>query len=280
MGKQTKGKLNRLHDLLGEGLLAPTRWLEERGYSRALLSKYVASGWLSSPARGVFRRPGPPLKWQHVVASLQNLLGLPVHVGGLTALEVHGKGHFVRLGATQTVHLYSHAALPSWLLKLRLADEFVVHRRRLFAEDERQPKRPPADAVHETGRTTAPAGIALTQIPWGSYDWPLAWSTVERAYLELLDEITSAESIVHANLIMQGLTTLSPRRLKALLAACRSIKVKRLFFALAERNNHQWLKELDPQAFDLGKGKRQLAPGGKLHPKYLITLPEDLGDSH
>lgn len=259
MGGQTKGKVNRLQDLLGEGLLAPTGWLEERGYSRALLSKYVASGWLSSPARGVFRRPGPPLKWQHVVASLQNLLGLPVHVGGLTALEVHGKGHFVRLGATQTVYLYSHAALPSWLLKLSLKDKFVVHHRRLFAE---------------------PADIGLTQIPWGSYDSPLTWSTVERAYLELLDEIADADSVVHANLIMQGLTTLSPRRLKALLTACRSIKVKRLFFALAERNKHQWLKELDPRAFDLGKGKRQLAPGGKLHPKYLITLPEDLGDSH
>lgn len=261
-------------------MLAPTRWLEERGYSRALLSKYVASGWLSSPARGVFRRPGPPLKWQHAVASLQNLIGLPVHVGGLTALEIHGKGHFVRLGATRTVHLYSHAALPSWLFKLPLTDKFIVHRRRLFAEDKRQPERAPAHTVHKARRATAPAGIGLTQIPWGSYDWPLAWSTAERAYLELLDETTGAESVVHANLIMQGLTTLSPRRLKALLTACRSIKVKRLFFALAERNEHQWLKELDPQAFDLGKGKRQLAPGGKLHPTYLITLPEDLGDSH
>ena len=107
-----------------------------------------------------------------------------------------------------------------------------------------------------------------------------ACSTIERAFLELLDEIVSLDEITHANLIMQGLATLSPRRLQELLAVCQSIKVKRLFFALAERHGHPWLKEIDPAAFDLGKGKRQLAPGGKLHPKYLITLPEDLGDAY
>ena len=70
MGEHKSSKINRLQDLLDEGLLAPTSWLEEQGYSRALLSRYVESGWLSSPARGVYRRPGPPLKWQHVVVSL------------------------------------------------------------------------------------------------------------------------------------------------------------------------------------------------------------------
>ena len=86
MGKQKSTKINRLHDLLEEGLLAPTGWLEEQGYSRALISRYVNSGWLVSPARGVYRRPGPSLKWQHVVASLQLVMGSYLHVGGRTAL--------------------------------------------------------------------------------------------------------------------------------------------------------------------------------------------------
>jgi hypothetical protein len=30
---------------------------------------------------------------------------------------------------------------------------------------------------------------------------------------------------------------------------------------------------------DLGRGKRMLVPGGKLDPKYLLTLPADL-DAH
>ncbi|MDP1897359.1 MAG: AbiEi antitoxin N-terminal domain-containing protein, partial [Sulfurimicrobium sp.] len=81
MGEQKNTKINLLQDVLEEGLLAPTGWLEGQGYSRALISRYVGSGWLVSPARGVYRRPGPPLKWQHVVASLQLLAGSYLHVG-------------------------------------------------------------------------------------------------------------------------------------------------------------------------------------------------------
>ncbi len=92
-----QSKLSRLQSELPAGLLATPDWLKARGYYRQLLSHYVGSGWLESPARGVYRRPGSPLKWQQVVASLQNLLKLPVHVGGLTALEVQGYGHFVRM---------------------------------------------------------------------------------------------------------------------------------------------------------------------------------------
>lgn len=280
MAELNREKLNQLQQILPEGLLANAAWLRTHGYASNLVAYYVTRGWLESPARGVYRRQGATLKWQHVVASLQNLLDLPVHVGGLTALDVQGKSHFLRLSGIQAVHLYSLASLPSWLSKLPLADKFVVHRERIFAEPEITSVAAPAKVARDAAAIRTPPGIGLTQLSWGAYDWPLTYSTLERAYLELLDEIVAPDSIAHANLILQGLTTLSPRRLKALLAACRSVKVKRLFFALAERHNHQWLSELDPKEFDLGKGKRQLAPGGKLHPKYLITLPAELDDAH
>lgn len=278
MAEQNRDKLNLLQQLLPEGLLVHAAWLREHGYPSNLVAHYVKRGWLESPARGVYRRPGPPFKWQHVVASLQNLLALPVHVGGLTALEIQGKGHFVRVSDIQPVHLYSPSALPSWLFRLPLKDQFIHYRARLFDEAEHELATTPVHVAEDPGHRAGPRGIGLTEITWGGYDWPLTCSTLERAYLELLDEIVAPDSIAHANLIMQGLTTLSPRRLKPLLAACRSVKVKRLFFALAERNDHQWLREIDSADFDLGKGKRQLAPGGKLHPKYLITLPADLDD--
>lgn len=79
---------------------------------------------------------------------------------------------------------------------------------------------------------------------------------------------------------MQGLVNVRPARVMSLLMACASVKVKRLFLALAERHQHQWLAHLDLSKVDLGKGKgkRMLLPGGKQHPKYLITLPDDLDD--
>lgn len=272
--------LNSLFRLLPEGLLATADLLHKKGYSYQLLRKYAQRGWLTPLARGVYRRPGPELKWQHVVGSLQNLLELPVHVGGLTALEIQGKGHFLRLSGVQAVHLYSLAPLPPWLFKLPLQERFVSHRARLFNEEGRGLTSARVNVVKDSANPDDPLRDAgLTQIPWGAYDWPITYSTLERAFLELLNDVPQAGSVSHANLILQGLTTLSPRRLKRLLASCRSVKVKRLFFALAERHNHQWLRDLDSDSFNLGRGKRQLEPGGKLHPKYLITLPADLDDS-
>jgi len=78
---------------------------------------------------------------------------------------------------------------------------------------------------------------------------------------------------------MEGLPNLSPRRLQTLLEDCRSVKVKRLFFWFAERHNHAWMGKIDRSRIDLGRGKRLLVRGGKLDPKYNITVPETLGDS-
>ncbi len=61
---------------------------------------------------------------------------------------------------------------------------------------------------------------------------------------------------------------------------CRTVKVKRLFFFFADRHQHAWLKRLDKKAVDLGTGKRMLVKGGKLDPKYLITVPGDLDGLH
>src|SRR5947209_986781 len=97
-----------------------------------------------------------------------------------------------------------------------------------------------------------------------------------RAILELLDEVPEHETFHQADMLFEGLKTLSPRKLQPLLKACRSVKVKRLFFWFAERHQPPWLGSLDHQAIDLGKGKRMLVKGGKLDPKFQITVPESL----
>ena len=75
---------------------------------------------------------------------------------------------------------------------------------------------------------------------------------------------------------MEGLATLSPRRLQKLLEACQSVKVKRLFLFLAERHNHAWFKRLDVSGVDLGAGKRALVDHGRYDAKYRITVPDFL----
>jgi len=280
MGTQKATKINQLQDLLEEGLLAPTSWLEEQGYSRALLFKYLESGWLTSPARGVYRRPGPPLKWQHVVASLQLLARSSLHIGGRTALVHRGLGHYVRMSGVERIFLYGPDALPAWVNKLGLAEHFVVRNdallRTLRARRDKQGK--PVDFHGEPLRPGQLADFGLQQIAWGAWDWELWYSSDERAMFEVLQDVPGKESVYEADVLMQGLGNLRPARVTALLEVCTSVKVKRLFLALAERHQHQWLAHVDLASVDLGKGKRMLLPGGKLHPKYLITLPADLDD--
>jgi hypothetical protein len=280
MGDQKATKINQLQDLLEEGLLAPTSWLEEQGYSRALLSKYVESGWLSSPARGVYRRPGPPLKWQHVVASLQFLTRGYLHVGGRTALVHRGLSHYVRMSGAETIFLYGPDVLPAWVNKLGVAEQFVVRSDSMFGTlRARRDKRGMLVDVHS--KLLRPGKIAdfgLQPMAWGAWDWELLYSSDERAMFEVLQDVPIKESVYEADVLMQGLGNLRPARVKAMLEVCTSVKVKRLFLALAERHQHQWLAHVDLASVDLGKGKRMLLPGGKLHAKYLITLPADLDD--
>ena len=276
MGIQTQTKLNWLQRFLPEGLVADATWLEKHGYSRALRNKYVARGWLDQVARGVYRRPAPALqgkarserlRWQPVVISLQTLLGCSYTVGGRTALEMQGFAHYLSAGHRE-IHLYGTRKPPGWIFKLKLDDRFVFHNAdRLFKNERTRPK-----GYSENGLLEC----SYIQQPWGQWEWPLTMSSPERAILELLDEVPQRETFHQADVLMEGLRNLSPRRLQTLLNVCHNIKVKRLFLWFAERHQHSWLKKLDRKHIDLGKGKRMLIRGGKLDPKLKITVPESI----
>jgi len=99
-------------------------------------------------------------------------------------------------------------------------------------------------------------------------------SDPERAILELLFQQVSDEAgYEHARLVFEGLGTLRPALVQALLENCGSVKVKRLFLHLAELHAHPWWGQLELKKVSLGSGKRVLVPGGRLDPKYLITVP-------
>ncbi len=274
MGIEKNVKLNRLQRELPEGLLVDSRWLAARGYSAQHCQKYVNHGWLERPARGVFHRPGGPLRWQAVVISLQTLLQRPFLVGGRSALALHGYEHYLSM-QERDVDLYGPDPVPGWLAKLPLSIKFRTHNSRtLFAHT-------PVPVGPDKPDGPVAAGIdpklgAVKALSWGQWNWPMLVSAPERAYLELLNDLPDHGSFDIADKAMESLSTLRPRVLQALLADCKSVKVKRLFFFFADRQQHAWLKRLDKDAVDLGTGKRMLVRGGKLDPTYLITVPETL----
>ncbi|MCL2716977.1 MAG: type IV toxin-antitoxin system AbiEi family antitoxin [Alphaproteobacteria bacterium] len=187
------------------------------------------------------------------------------HLGGMSALYLRGYTHYVRLGGGFDLYLFG-SDIPSWLGKLEM-DARVLHRKSaLFGED---------TVGIENSRFwfTETPGAELEQSPW---QWPMRASTAERAILEALDELPKSESFHMVDVAFESLTGLRPQLLTTLLTKCRSVKVKRLFFVYADRHLHTWRKYIDTSKIEMGRGDRALAPGGRLHPTYRITVPPDL----
>ena len=117
---------------------------------------------------------------------------------------------------------------------------------------------------------------SLTVLPWGPWDWSLVVSKPERAYLELLNEVpTNIIGFEKADQVMRVAQHFNPELLQSLLHNCVNVKVKRLFFFFADRHGHAWRQHLNPDAFNLGKGKRMLVKGGHFDRCYQITVPRD-----
>jgi hypothetical protein len=267
-----RGKLNQLQQL-PDGALVDAAWLERRGYSSSLRSQYVKAGWLNQPAPRVYCRGNSPLSWREAIISLQTFLESDLTVGGRSALEELGYGHY--LGRRREVHLYGPQRPPGWLAALPLEVEFVWHNsRRLFPDDPvvTQSDDPQSGASDEP-LPFLPGGFLISG---GTAKWGLRLASAERALFQLLDELPGRETFHQVDMLMEGLANLSPRSLQVQLASCTSIKVKRLFFYFADRHRHAWLERLDRSDVDLGTGKRVLVKGGKLDPTYLITVPEEL----
>jgi hypothetical protein len=239
------------------GLVVTRAWLRDQGIAAYTIDNWRKSGRLEAVAQGVLKQPGATLAWQGVVCSLQRM-GYSLVVGGVSALEQHGLGHYAALSATQEVHLYGPDRLPTWVSKILPDVQFTYHK-----DDCQQ------DAVQ-----AMPTGVPGSEMQVAS---------PELAILQVLSAIPKTISFEYANNLFQGLGTLSPRRLQSLLNTSLDIKTKRLFLWFAKRHQHPWLQRLDlsdlsMESGNLGRGKRVLIKGGKLDPTYLITVPREMQD--
>lgn len=241
--------------LVQEGLLVDRTWLRKHGIHRSAADYYLRSGKLEAVARGIYRKPGPPLKWQNIVYSL-NQLGYGVHVGHETALEYHGFAHFLGMGKSRVVKLYSQIALPKWIGRIDMEPTFHVMTRNPFEDS-------------KTG---------VSDIPFGTWDWPIPLSSPERAFIELMSSTETKEEISKALMMMEGAGTLRPGLLQSLLSECHNIKAKRLFLWMARTTGHSWYKRLDVSGINLGTGKRQIVPAGILDKEFQITVPREDSD--
>lgn len=200
---------------------------------------------------GAYARFGDPVDWLGCVYGLQET-GLGVYVGGRTALELQGAGHFIPMAVESQVHLYTQTViqLPSWVKKHNWNVKIKLFKIKLFRE----------------------ATLGLLDYPHQGFSVKI--SSPERAIIELMHGVSDEQSFEEANYLMEGLGTLRPQLVQALLENCKSIKVKRVFLFLAKYNEHIWVKDLDYSKINLGSGCRSIVKNGKFDLEHLITVPK------
>lgn len=240
------------------GYLTTRRTLRDAGFTVHQIDNLLKAQDIVAESPGVYRSPETTITWEGMVASLQKLQ-FEFNVGGLTSLSMAGFQHYVALAPVEQVTLFYTQKLPAWVQKATPSAHFDFYSREKL--------------LHLSAQTVS-LYWSLTSAQQPSIE--VVASRPELALLETLLGVPDNLSFEHADLLMEGLSTLSPTRLHTALTHCRSIKVKRLFFWFAQRHQHSWTKKLTIASYNLGAGKRVLAKPGKLDKTFQITVPEQM----
>ncbi len=247
-----------MEQLLPEGVVAERRWLYDQGFKRSTVDYFLRSGRLVKVGRGAYRRPGPPLKWQHLCYSLQ-ILGYDLHVGGKTALSLQGFSHYLPLGSKrEVIELYGNEKAPKWLFEYEGDFEFLHRREKDFE--------------------TLPPG-SLTSVAFGHWDWQLVVSTAELALMELVAYVEEEADFHLVDRYFESATVLRADLLVKLLKQCKHIRTRRLFLWFARRHRHRWFDEIERENIPLGSGKRVIVKNGTFDKDYQITVPREMAEN-
>jgi hypothetical protein len=257
MSVQNQNKINQLLSQWQDGVIMTSRWLSQCGYSPQLLKKYETAGWVRKIGQGAYAKLKDEPSWPGGLVALQQQLNLPLHVGGLSALELHGLAQYIAFEETHQMKIFLYNTtekrnnLPKWF-----ADYFnncIYYQAYLFE--------------NEIGlEEKSLQGIKLFV------------SSAERAIIELLALVPNIISYQHVYEISENLQLLRPDLMQKLLEQCKSIKAKRLFLYLADKHQLPCFSYLNVSRIDLGTGKRMISPGGHYVAKYQLAVPKNEND--
>ncbi|MDD2737279.1 MAG: type IV toxin-antitoxin system AbiEi family antitoxin domain-containing protein [Desulfuromonadaceae bacterium] len=216
---------------LPKGMPVTTCQMLQLGISRQLVHRYVINGWLETLGYGYFLRAGDELTRNGAVAALESQ-GVDVHIGGKSALSQKGVAHYLAFGKDKlTLFRVTRKKVPQWFTS-RFPCE--IRMSRLFEEECALEKR-----------------LYVSRLD-GTDSYSPFVSEPERALLEMLDDVPQKQSLDEARKIMEPLFTLRSDLLQNLLQTCTRIKVKRLFFSLAEELKLPVLQLLDVSRINFG----------------------------
>ncbi|MFQ5752873.1 MAG: type IV toxin-antitoxin system AbiEi family antitoxin domain-containing protein [bacterium] len=253
MNTKKRTKINELISNWPKGAVYTASYLKKSGYHYDLLRFYKQSQWLESLGQGAYKLYADTVDWYGGVFALQSQLNLSLHVGGKTALQLKGLAHYVAKKIPK-IFLYGRRGekLPRWFSQHVWGPEIRYVITNLF-----------------------PKSLSETFSSYPYRDFEIRISAPERAAMELLYHVPKEQGFDEAQKIMENLFTLRPSVVQVLLENCHSIKVKRLFMHLAEKQNFEWIKELRLSKIDFGTGERSVVKNGMLDKRYRITVPRE-----
>ncbi len=253
MSNENRTKLNRLITGWPRGTVSVASHLNRQGISNALLNKYRNSRWIRPVGRGAYCLDRDSVGWTGAIWAIQTQLGLGVHPGGKTALEMKGYGHYLSEKPGR-IFLYGGPGLrlPAWFRKGDWGTDILF-----------------------TGTGLFPAGCRDGFTRSDDREFSIRISAPERAAMEMLYHVPNRIGFEEALMIMENLACLRPQVVERLLEQCIFIKVRRLFMYMAEKHDHPWVSHLDLSKVNFGRGKRLVVKGGVLDRKYDITVPSD-----
>ncbi|HAU1639652.1 TPA: hypothetical protein JBJ29_15160 [Legionella pneumophila] len=252
-------KINWLLNNIASGEILLQSWLSSHGITPQLARKYCQSQWLVKLGVGVYYRAGRKPRWQNAVYCLQNQSRYMIHLAGLTSLAQQGKSHYLQFAPDSIwINVQAKTILPKWFKnfpELVISDELI-----------------PNWEIIKTSKLNAQDENDLTTIEIDGIK--LKASNQELAAFEVLEAVPSTLSFEHAAELFQGLVNLSPRKVEHILKRSGSIQTNRLFLFLGHFYKHPWAERVNESVINLGAGKRQIVPDGKLEKQYQITVPE------
>ena len=233
-----------------KGMALTASYLHSQGFDPQLLARYKQSNWLASIGDGAYVRHGDSVDWQGALVAIQNQLKLQVFCGARTALELQGYSHYVA-STRRDVFLFGPTGqkLPRWFEKSDWSANVIYKMTSLFPDD-----------------------LSESYVNFPAGDFAMRISSPERAAMEMLYHVPAKQGFDEAMLIIESLLTLRPALVQKLLEACNSVKVKRLFLYMSGAANLPFVAKLDLAKVNLGKGTRTVVKGGRLDPKYRITV--------
>ena len=226
-------------------------WFRAHKISNQLLQKYFKNRLVKRLGGGGHIKFKDKLDWKNAIFTLQQELKLPVHIGGRSALDLHGVRQYLNLGKTPAVFVIvrEKIRIPIWVKANDWGVQFRLKTSRLF------------------GDNTAGIEILETQ------GIKLFVSSRERSVMEMIDNLDLNDSFDLLEEYFEGLVNMRPKLLQKLLESCNSVKVKRVFLYMLNYLGLPVSKKIEMKKIKLGSGRRVIVKNGKFDKTFNITIP-------